>query len=110
MFKLLNKVGRKKFTENFILISCNKHHLLKLNKPIDQNLLYLGIKVSKKIGSAPVRNKIKRRIRHVLRELSVEHNFVSQTACVLIPRKSCYNMAFDNLKASILASIVMPQK
>lgn len=63
-----------------------------------QSLGKLGITVPKKVGAAHVRNKIKRRIRHIFRlkqELFFEKNMV------VIARSSSNSAAFSALEADI---------
>ena len=104
-FKLLNRIGKKTFTEHFIFITCQKKHLIKSScsyfDSVDK-LTYLGIKASKKIGGAAVRNKIKRRIKHAVRLLASEHEQFYDIACVIIPKTSCAKASFINLKDNIL--------
>ena len=105
-FKLLNRIGKKKVTENFILISCYTKDLHQDNYPMQKGYCYLGIKTSRKVGNAVLRNKIKRRIRHCIRILGAEFNELRSVACMIIPRKSCASVNFEKLKNTILQSSI----
>lgn len=55
--------------------------------------LYFGMKVSKKLGNAVVRNKIKRRIRHIIQIISkMLENF--KLGLIVIPYKDFHKVEF----------------
>ena len=58
----------------------------------------VGLSVSKKLGNAVVRNQIKRRIRHILREKS--KNLVS-VDFVLIARKGVENLDYQAVRKNL---------
>jgi ribonuclease P protein component len=59
----------------------------------------VGITVPKKVGRAHVRNKIKRRIRHVMRE---NQGLFFRKALVIVVRESIGNADFSEIKADII--------
>lgn len=60
----------------------------------------LGIIATKKTGSAVVRNKIKRRLRHAFS--SVLKNFRNKNFCLIIVAKSnCFSCAFSFVRAQL---------
>jgi ribonuclease P protein component len=61
-FDQINLSGRKIITKYFILIF--------QKEPIDQSKIYLGLKISKKVGNAVIRNKVRRRFKSLVRDFS----------------------------------------
>ena len=61
--------------------------------------LRLGVSVSRKIGKAVVRNRVKRLIKEVVRHWLSE--LKSQVDCVVIARKPAANMTYREVKASL---------
>ena len=91
-FDLVNKLGKKFHSPYFITIIAknstklfaklnvkgNIDNLCKKSSEIlynSSNTLLFGMKVGRKLGNAVIRNKIKRRIRHLVRLLSKESKF-----------------------------------
>lgn len=62
----------------------------------------VGISVGTKLGNAPVRNKVKRRIRHALMELDREYVFDQELDFLVIARKPASNMSFHEIKKSLI--------
>ncbi|MCX7918489.1 MAG: ribonuclease P protein component [bacterium] len=60
----------------------------------------LGIIVSKKIGTAVERNRIKRRVREIFR--LNQHNFVAGTKLIIIAKPECVTKKYQELERSIL--------
>lgn len=93
---------------------------------IDQtvNRFYFGMKVGKKLGNAVVRNKIKRRIRHLIRLLvnntgnintQVSHKKIipqkniiapNNWAIIIIPRKNFEQIEFATLLSVMKQSLL----
>ncbi|PNU02450.1 ribonuclease P protein component [Novosphingobium guangzhouense] len=63
-----------------------------------------GITVTKKIGNAVVRNRMKRRFRALLRELLPEHG-LADTDHVLIGREGGVERDFDKLRIELVAAL-----
>ena len=63
-----------------------------------------GITVTKKIGNAVVRNRMKRRFRALLREILPEHG-MADTDHVLIGREGGVERDFAALRAELLAAL-----
>jgi len=63
------------------------------------NKLKIGIAISKKYGSAPARNKAKRRIRAMCRELLVEMN--EDFLLIIKPDSSFGNTDYEQSKTSL---------
>lgn len=114
-FDLVNKLGKKFHSPYFITIIAknstklfaklnvkgNIDNLCKKSSEILYNLsntLLFGMKVGKKLGNAVIRNKIKRRIRHLVRLLSKESKFKQNSwAMIVIPRKGFEQIEFATL-------------
>jgi ribonuclease P protein component len=101
-FDLANKVGKKNNGRFFILVS---------HKPASeiqsQKVIYLGLKVSKKMGNAIVRNKIRRRIKHMFRNISKklpEEKWLGRVF-VLIPRKGFDKGVFSELEKDLIWNV-----
>lgn len=98
-FNLVNLQGRKFSSQYFMLI------IAKILNPIQTNIeksTFLGMKVSKKVSKkACVRNKIKRRIRHLVNLAIKEHKHkekLSGLTMVFIPYKNFDTVDFSKLK------------
>jgi ribonuclease P protein component len=59
----------------------------------------MGLSVSKKVGNAVTRNRIKRYIREAAR--AVENHFITGVDCVIIARKQTAEMDFKNMSQSL---------
>lgn len=118
-FDLVNKVGKKFHSPYFITIIAknstklfaklnvkgNIDNLYKKSSEIlynSSNTLLFGMKVGKKLGNAVIRNKIKRRIRHLVRLLSKESKFKQNSwAMIIIPRKGFEQIEFATLLSEL---------
>lgn len=63
----------------------------------------LGVVVSKKVGNAIVRNKVKRSFREIFRQLSYQDK-MSQRDFVIIARRSASRVGFQKLALSVSKS------
>ena len=61
------------------------------------DIYHFGISVSKKIGNAVTRNKIKRQIKSILDNYNYKNNF----NCIIIVRKSILNHSFSKMKEDL---------
>lgn len=118
-FDLVNKLGKKFHSPYFITIIAknstklfaklnvkgNIDNLCKKSSEIlynSSNTLLFGMKVGKKLGNAVIRNKIKRRIRHLVRLLSKESKFKQNSwAMIVIPRKGFERIEFATLLSEL---------
>lgn len=118
-FDLVNKLGKKFHSPYFITIIAknstklfaklnvkgNIDNLCKKSSEIlynSSNTLLSGMKVGKKLGNAVIRNKIKRRIRHLVRLLSKESKFKQNSwAMIVIPRKGFEQIEFATLLSEL---------
>ena len=88
-FDKIIKNGKKVKNYNFIVF---------YSKNSEQFNKY-GITVPKKVGKAHIRNKLKRRVRAILRNYkkSYENNY----NCIIIIRNSCLDLTFQELSNSL---------
>ena len=96
-FVLSNKFAKKIFSKNFIIQKYTNSNSIDLN-------LKFGFTATKKIGNAVVRNKAKRRLRHVARELlpeyglkGVDYVFIARNSTASTPYESLMNNTRDAL-------------
>ncbi|MFP4199016.1 MAG: ribonuclease P protein component, partial [Halanaerobium sp.] len=59
-----------------------------------------GLSVSKKIGNAVVRNKLKRRLREIIRDFEKEYEFKGYDI-IFIARNPVVNLDFQHLKKDV---------
>lgn len=64
-----------------------------------QDHFRVGLSVSKKLGNAVVRNRIKRKLRHVLMELAQDLTTVD---FVVIARKGVEEMSYQDIKQNLI--------
>lgn len=102
-FNQVNLHGKRFYSPYFIIVVYNDmsffYHSDKVN-------LTLGIKVTRKAGSAVIRNKIKRRCRHLIRIFynHYKSNLVNKNLkIILIPRHPFLNTKFELLSEAILS-------
>ncbi|WP_025681309.1 ribonuclease P protein component [Paenibacillus massiliensis] len=67
-------------------------------KEVDQ--FRVGISVSKKIGNAVVRNRMRRLIKEIMRHH--EHEIIDHIDLIFIVRKGAVSMSYQNLEKSVL--------
>jgi len=92
-FDLVNKIGYKINTPYFLAI-CATYPENSQNYRISS--FSLGMKVSRKLGNAVIRNKIKRRIRHLVRIIQAKKG-LNNSALIIIPKKNFQNIHFTTL-------------
>lgn len=88
--------GQRQTTPGFILLLRDRRD--------DDSALRLGITVSKKVGGAVIRNRMKRRFRMLARELLPEQGLPG-TDHVLIGRKEGVERDFAALRAELSAAL-----
>ena len=93
-FKLLLKKGKKVVTKGVVIIALPQEDL---GIEQENEYLHLGYITSKKIGNAVIRNRVRRRLREVVKE--VFSILPDQQLCyVFIGRKSGFDRPFSALK------------
>ena len=96
-FIKVSKKGKKKFTQGFILQKYKRDFLSKEK----ENTARVGLTVTKKIGSAVVRNKIKRRFRSIIKEVSSEY-LKKNYDYVIIANKKSLVMNYIELRNDVI--------
>ena len=69
--------------------------------------IYLGFKISKKVGNAVHRNKLRRRIKAVIREvtLSTPSRFLASQALVFIPNKNIISKPYSDIHTLLIKAL-----
>ncbi len=91
-----NKFSKKIYTRNFII--------QKLELTENDNMPHFGFTITKKIGSAIVRNKIKRRLKSIIRELLKYRDkyFDLSFNYILICKKEIVKVSYDELENELM--------
>ncbi len=99
-FELINKLGKKFHERYFILVIAKKLPKIFIESKYNT---FLGIKVSRKLNKkAVVRNKIKRRIRHLIRIIVSDSKLNAiKFAMIIIPRKGFEEINFSHLNCEL---------
>lgn len=96
-FNFVNKHGSKKHGSCFIIVLSKNISLL---SPQLENITFLGLKISRKFSKkAVIRNKARRRIKHLINVL-IQEQVVSlnQKALIVIPKIGLEKVKFSILK------------
>ena len=99
-FVKVSKKGKKNFTQGFILQKYKRGFSSKET----QNTARIGFTITKKIGCAVVRNKIKRRFRSIIKEVSNEY-LKKNYDYVIIANKKSLVMDYKELKNDVIKVI-----
>ena len=91
-----NKFSKKIYTPNFII--------QKLESKKNENMPHFGFTITKKIGSAILRNKIKRRLKSIIRELLKYKGkyFDLSSNYILICKKEIVKVSYDDLQNELM--------
>ena len=91
-----NKYSKKIYTPNFIIQT--------LKSTENDNIPHFGFTITKKIGSAIVRNKIKRRLKSIIRELLKYRDkyFDLSFNYILICKKEIVKVSYDDLENELM--------
>ena len=68
---------------------------------LNSKKLNLSVIAKKKLGNAIVRNKIKRRIKNIMRDLSGNIKINSEYSYLIIAKKNVFNDKFEDIKAEL---------
>ena len=97
-FVKVSKKGKKFFTQGFILQKYKRDFSSK------ENTARVGFTITKKIGGAVVRNKIKRRFRAIIKEIL--NNYLKKNYdYVIIANKKSLVMSYKELKNDVVKVI-----
>ena len=91
-----NKYSKKIYTPNFII--------QKLEAKKNDNIPHFGFTITKKIGSAILRNKIKRRLKSIIRDLLKYRDkyFDLSFNYILICKKEIVKVSYDDLENELM--------
>lgn len=90
-FHLVYKYGKSTANRQFVLYILKKQEVEHFR---------LGISVSKKVGNAVVRNRMRRVIKEIVRSLAPR--IVAHYDMVIVVRKAALDMEFEELRKSII--------
>ena len=83
--------GKSTANRQFVIYQYNKE---------GQSHFRVGISVSKKLGNAVTRNRLKRRIRHILMEL--DDQLAQDVDFIVIARPPIVQMSYQEMKSSMM--------
>ena len=91
-----NKFSKKIYTPHFIIQKLESYEM--------ENIPHFGFTITKKIGSAIVRNKIKRRLKSIIRELLKykDKYFDLSFNYILICKKEIVRVSYNDLEIEIM--------
>lgn len=95
-----NLLGGKKFPSKYLTIF--------YKKPENKNYRYLniGIVAKKKLGGAVIRNKIKRRLRSIVREGLKTNNIKLEYSYLFIAKKNVFEDKYNIIKEKVLKDLI----
>ena len=97
-FLKVSKSGKKKFTKGFIL------QKYKRTMGLEKDTIRIGFTITKKIGGAVIRNKIKRRFRAIIREIFTKY-LKKNYDYVIIANKKSLIMDYKELKSDVIKTV-----
>lgn len=68
---------------------------------VEEGEYHFGISVSKKLGNAVIRNKLKRQIRAIIHEKDYQKNF----NCIIILGKGILGRSYDEMQENLLEAL-----
>ena len=99
-FVIISKKGKKKFTQGFILQKYKRD----FTSEKKENAARVGFTITKKIGGAVVRNKVKRRFSAIIKEVS-NYYLKKNYDYVIIANKKSLVMDYKELKNDVIKVI-----
>ncbi len=118
-FDLINQLGKRFHGSYFIIIVVKDFVTLftktnkgnndaeKISPMLASNTTLFGIKAGNRLGNAVIRNKIKRRIRHLVRLLIKDSKFQQNNwAIIVIPKKGFEKVDFMTLLSELYTIIL----
>ena len=97
-FLKVSKSGKKKFTKGFIL------QKYKRSMDSEKDTIRIGFTITKKIGGAVIRNKIKRRFRAIIKEIFTKY-LKKNYDYVIIANKKSLIMDYKELKSDVIKTV-----
>jgi ribonuclease P protein component len=97
-FDQVNRRGKKFVGRFFIIVMAHNYipYRISENNPIIN--IYLGMKVGKKLGNAVIRNKLKRRIRAITRDIYKKNiDTLTNSALIVIPKSQAITQKYAAL-------------
>jgi len=92
-FQRVYKNGKSKASKNLVVYWLNNENINPVNR--------YGITISKKIGNAVVRNKLKRRIKDILRRWDDNNYIKPGLDIVIIARKPVVDLDYHQIKTDL---------
>jgi len=97
-FIKVSKEGRRFFAKGFIL------QKYKRTVGLEKDTIRIGFTITKKIGGAVIRNKIKRRFRTIIREIFTKY-LKKNYDYVIIANKKSLIMDYKELKSDVIKTV-----
>ena len=122
-FDAVNKAGKNIYAKDFIMVVAkgvtfsqrhpegefyfDRQDLVTADDARTQNpnIIYLGLKVSRKVGNAVTRNKFKRWLREITRNIAKENPRYIGYNFIFIPKKSITEISYHELLEEIKSKL-----
>lgn len=100
--------GKKSASKSVVVYALKDYHAKRLmcQNPRKEYLNRVGLTVSKKLGGAVVRNRIKRVLREALRQVEKEHQVQKGYLLVLVARAGCEKKKSTDIKKELEKSLL----
>ena len=100
--------GKKAIARNVVVYVLKdlKSEKLKNANPMKEHINRIGLTVSKKLGGACVRNRVKRILREGLRQTEKENNLKKGYLIVLVARNSAVTASSDHIKKDLVRAFI----
>jgi ribonuclease P protein component len=99
-FLKVTKQGSKFVAPSFVLLARKRNK----KENIDEDVVRLGFTVSKKVGNAIARNRVRRRLKEATRQ-TFSDNVMNGCDYVVIGRKRAIDISYDSMVADMIKGL-----